>query len=361
MNNTMNVGIIGCGNISEIYLTNLSSRFPAVKLIACADLDEARAAEKAAKHGIEARSVAKLLASSDIDIVVNLTIPLAHAVVSEAALKAGKHVYTEKPLTATRADGARLVKLAAANRLRIGGAPDTFLGAGIRTCRELIRSNAIGSVVGGSANMLCPGHESWHPDPAFYYKKGGGPILDMGPYYLTALVDLLGPIAGVSAVARTSFPERMVASGPKKGEWIPVEVPTHVAGLIRFDAGAVVSLSMSFDVQANRMPPIELWGTEGSLAVPDPNTFGGPILLKKKGDTEWVEQALPAEWADNSRGLGVADMAAAIMENRPARASGALCYHVLDAMEGLHDAADIRAEKSLSASAAALKAETKGN
>lgn len=358
MKSQLNVGIIGCGNISEIYLTNMGKRFPSIKLVACADMRDERAQEKAAKHGIEARTVDKLLASPDIDIIVNLTIPLAHAEVSTAALKAGKHVYTEKPLAATRADGQKLVALAAQNKLRIGGAPDTFLGAGIRLCRELVRAGTIGAVVGGTANMLCPGHERWHPDPAFYYKKGGGPVLDMGPYYLTALVDLLGPIAGVSAVARMSFPERVVGSGPKQGERIAVEVPTHVAGLLRFDAGALISLSMSFDVQAHRLPPIELWGTEGSLAVPDPNTFGGPVLLRKKGEKDWVEQTLPTEWADNSRGLGVADMASAIMEGKAARASGSLCYHVLDAMEGLHDAAAARAEKDLSASAKALKAET---
>ena len=354
MKDYVGIGIIGCGNISDIYLTNLATRFGKLRLLACADKIPERAAEKAHKFGIEARGVDELLSSPDIDLVVNLTIPLVHAEVSEAAIRAGKHVYSEKPLSATRADGARLVRLADQYKVRLGGAPDTFLGAGIQGCRALIREGAIGAVVGGTANMLCPGHEAWHPDPAFYYKQGGGPVLDMGPYYLTALVELLGPIAGVSAVAGKAFAERIVGSGPKKGERVPVEVPTHVAGLLRFGSGAVVGLSMSFDVQASRLPPIELWGTEGSLTVPDPNTFGGPVLMRRKGEGEWKEVPIQTEWSDNSRGLGVADMAGAILEDRPQRASGALCYHVLDAMEGLHDAAAARRECLLEESSKAL-------
>jgi len=354
MKDYMGIGVIGCGNISDIYLTNLATRFGKLRLLACADKMPERAAEKARKFGIEARSVAELLSSPDIDLVVNLTIPLVHAEVSESAIKAGMHVYSEKPLSATRADGARLVRLANEYRVRLGGAPDTFLGAGIQACRTLIQSGAIGTIVGGTSNMLCPGHESWHPDPAFYYKEGGGPVLDMGPYYLTALVELLGPIAGVSAIAGKAFAERIVGSGPKKGERIAVEVSTHVAGLLRFVAGPVVSLSMSFDVQAARLPPIELWGTEGSLAVPDPNTFGGPVLMRKKGEKDWNEVPVQSQWSNNSRGLGVADMVGAILEGSPQRASGALCYHVLDAMEGLQDAAAARCEWSLRESSDAL-------
>jgi predicted dehydrogenase len=357
MKDTLNVGIIGCGNISDIYLTNLSKRFDSVQLVACADMIAQRAKEKAEKYGIEERSVDTLLGSADIDIIINLTIPLAHAEVAMKALNTGKHVYTEKPLAATRAEGMKIMELAAKKNLRVGGAPDTFLGAGIQTCRDLIKAGAIGDIVGGTANMLCPGHESWHPDPAFYYKKGGGPVLDMGPYYLTALVELIGPLSGVSASVRSAFAERVVGSGPKKGQKITVEVPTHAAGLLRFDSGALVALSMSFDVQGHRLPPIELWGTQGSLAVPDPNTFGGPVLLRKKGENEWSDVAIQAKWADNSRGLGVADMATGILENRPTRASGALCFHVLDAMEGIHDAGAAKAERDLSVSARALKAD----
>ena len=355
MKERLGIGIIGCGNISDIYLTNLATRFGKLRLLACADKMPERAAEKAHKFGIEARGVGELLSSPDIDLVVNLTIPLVHAEVSEAAIKAGKHVYSEKPLSATRADGARLVRLANEYQVRLGGAPDTFLGAGIQTCRALIQKGAIGTITGGTANMLCPGHEGWHPDPAFYYKPGGGPVLDMGPYYLTALVELLGPIAGVSAVASSAFTERIVGSGPKKGERVSVEVPTHVAGLLRFGSGPVVGLSMSFDVQASRLPPIELWGTEGSLAVPDPNTFGGPVLMRKKGGKDWNEVPIQTQWSDNSRGLGVSDMVDAILEDRPQRASGALCYHVLDAMEGLHDAAAAKREWSLEESSEALE------
>ena len=350
MKNIAKVGIVGCGNISEIYLKNLAARFPRLRAVACADRIAERAEAKAAAFSLKALGVDELLASEEIDIVLNLTIPLAHAELSLAALRAGKHVYSEKPLAATRADGARIMAEAAARSLLIGCAPDTFLGAGIAACRSLIDSGAIGTPVGGTANMLCPGHERLHPDPAFYYAPGGGPVLDMGPYYLTALVELLGPIAGVSACASKAYDERVVGSGPKKGDRIPVLVSTHVAGLLRFAAGPVVALTMSFDVQASRLPPIEIWGTEGSLAVPDPNSFGGPVLLRKRGGTEWEEQQVPEAWSDNSRGLGVADLAGALLDGTPQRASGLLAFHVLDAMEALAEAARERREIDVSGS-----------
>ena len=356
MANKLGVGIIGCGNISEIYLTNLSKRFDSVKLIACADMLADRSKAKAEKHGIEALSVAEMLARKDIDIIVNLTIPLVHAEVSLQAIAAGKHVYTEKPLSAWRADGKKVMEAAAKKGVYVGGAPDTFLGAGIQTCKDIIASGAIGIPHGGTANMLCPGHEGWHPDPAFYYKKGGGPVLDMGPYYITALVELLGPAAGVMAYQQGAFKERTVGSGPKKGEKITVDIPTHTAGLIRFANGAVVTLSMSFDVIGSQSPRIEVWGTEASLVCPDPNTFGGPVLIRKRGEKEWTDVPVTKNWADNSRGLGVAEMASAIMEKRKARASGALCFHVLDVMEGLGDAAAKKAELDVSQSGKALAA-----
>lgn len=333
------VGIIGCGNISDIYLTNLGGRFSSVQLAACADALPERAKAKAERFGIAALGVEELLAAPDIDLVVNLTIPAAHAAVTRAALEAGKHVYTEKPLATRRAEGAALLALAEERGLRLGGAPDTFLGAGISACKTLLDSGTLGPVIGGTANMLCPGHESWHPDPAFYYAAGGGPVLDMGPYYLTALTELLGPVESVLAFQSAARAERTIGSGPNKGRRIPVEVPTHTAGLLRFQSGAVVTLTMSFDVQASRLPPIELWGAAGSLAVPDPNTFGGPVLLHRAGETGWTEMPVGTERADNARGLGVEDLALSILEGTPERASGRRCLHVLDVMEGLSDAA----------------------
>jgi len=339
MKTQIGVGIIGCGNISDIYMTNLSKRFPRVKLLACADMLMDRAQAKAGQYGIEARTIDKLLASADIDIVVDLTIPLAHAEVNLKILEAGKHVYSEKPLAATRADGARIMAKAKEKKLLVGGAPDTFLGAGIQTCSRLIREGAIGKPLGGTANMLCPGHESWHPDPGFYYKPGGGPVLDMGPYYITALTELIGPVAAVSAYAGSNFAGRTIGSGPKQGQKIQVDVATHVNGLLRFESGAVINLSMSFDVQKSTLPNIEIWGTEGSMIVPDPNTFSGPVRVFRRGGDSWTEEAVPEEWSDNSRGLGVADMASTLLDGTAQRASGQRCFHVLDVMESLHDAA----------------------
>lgn len=351
------IGIIGCGNISGIYCKNLSTRFPELRLVACADARPERAWEQAEKFGIEALGVEELLARKDIDIVVNLTIPLVHAEVSAQILRSGKHVYSEKPLSVTVKDGTGVLALARELGLQAGGAPDTFLGAGIQTCRRLVESGAIGEVVGGIATMLCPGHEGWHPDPAFYYAPGGGPVLDMGPYYLTALTELLGPMAGVTGYARTVRDRRTVGSGPKKGEQIEVKVPTHAAGVLRFESGPIVSLVMSFEVHSHRMPFIELWGTEGSLAVPDPNTFGGPVFLCRRGEKDWVEQPVSGGPSDNARGIGVEDMARALASGRPARASGNRCLHVLAAMEGLHESALRESEVNLADSAEAFRRE----
>ena len=331
------VGIIGCGNISGIYLTNCR-KLPGLALVACADLDMARARAKAAEHGIRAATVDELLADPDIDLVINLTIPAVHAEVSMSALAAGKHVYTEKPLATRRADGAATLALAREKGLRVGSAPDTFLGGGLQTCRKLIDDGAIGEPVAAVAFMTGHGPEGWHPDPEFFYKPGAGPMFDMGPYYLTALVSLLGPIARVTGSARSSFPERTIGSGPKQGQKIAVETPTHVAGVLDFAGGAVATLITSFDVWAANLPRIEIYGSEGSLSVPDPNTFGGPVRIRLAGDKEWRDVPLTHGYTENSRGLGVADMASAIREGRPHRASGELAYHVLDVMAAFEEA-----------------------
>ena len=332
------VGVVGCGNISGIYFKN-GKWLESIEIVACADLVPERARAKAAEFGIpRACTVEKLLADPEIEIVINLTIPIAHAEVALAALEAGKCVYNEKPLAITRADGRKMLDLAKSKGLLVGGAPDTFMGGGLQTCRKLIADGAIGEPVAVSAFMLCHGHESWHPDPEFYYKVGGGPMFDMGPYYVTALVSLIGPIRRVTGSARITFPERTITSQPKNGTKINVDVPTHVAGVMDFANGAVGTLVTSFDVWSHRMPNIEIYGTEGSLGVPDPNSFGGPVLLRKPGDKDWSDMPLTHIYAENSRGLGVADMAYALRSGRPARASGELAYHVLDVMHAFHDA-----------------------
>lgn len=333
------IGIIGCGAISGIYLENLTRRFRNARVVACADLVAERATAAAAKYGVaKACAVEELLRDPAVQIVLNLTIPKAHASVSLAALAAGKHVYLEKPLAVTRADGARVLNAARKAGLRLGGAPDTFLGAGIQTCRKLIDDGAIGRPIGATAFMTCHGHESWHPDPEFYYQPGGGPMLDMGPYYLTALVTLLGPVARVAGSARTTFPERTITSDPKRIRTVAVEVPTHVAGILDFASGAVGMILTTFDVWGARLPRIEIYGTEGSLSVPDPNGFGGTVEVLRQKEKEWRPVPLAFAYAENARGIGVADMADAIEKGRPHRASGELMYHVLDVMEGIHDA-----------------------
>jgi predicted dehydrogenase len=254
-----------------------------------------------------------------------------------AALKAGKSVYNEKPLAVSREDGKAMLDLAASKGLRLGCAPDTFLGAGIQTCRKLLDEGWIGRPVAASAFMTCHGHENWHPDPEFYYKAGGGPMFDMGPYYLTALVNLLGPVQRVSGSARISFPERLITSEPKWGQKIQVEVPTHVAGTLEFKEGPIATVVQSFDVWEAHLPNLEVYGTEGTLSVPDPNGFGGQVRVRRAGAKEWSEIPLSFCYSENSRGLGVADMASALAKGRPHRANGELAYHVLDVMHAFHD------------------------
>ncbi len=332
----MKVGIVGCGNISNIYL-EAGKKFDILDIVAVSDLDMARAQAKAAEHGVaKAVYVDELLADPEIEIVINLTVPGAHYDVCKAALEAGKHAYVEKPLSLTRAQGRDLLETASAKGLRVGGAPDTFLGAALQTCRKLVDDGAIGLPIAATAFMLGRGVETWHPNPEFFFKPGGGPMFDMGPYYLTALVSLLGPLKRVTGSAQMSFPERLITSQPLSGQKIVVETPTHIAGIMDFAGGAVGTIITSFDVWAHNLPPIEIHGSEGSLSVPDPNMFSGAVKLYRDG--KWEEVPLTHGYADNSRGIGVADMAYAIREGRPHRASGELTFHVLDAMHGFLDA-----------------------
>jgi predicted dehydrogenase len=335
------VGIVGCGNISTVYFKNCST-FDSLEVIACADLSMERAQAKADEFNIsEACSVQDLIAHPDIELIINLTIPAAHADVCIQALEAGKHVYVEKPLAVTKEEGQRILDTASSQGLLVGSAPDTFLGSGIQTAIDLINKGEIGTPIGASAFMIGRGHEHWHPDPGFYYEAGGGPMFDMGPYYLTALTALLGPIRRISGSARTSYPERTILSEPKKGSKISVAIPTHISGTIDFASGAIGSLTTSFDAfGGTSLPPIEIYGSQGTLLVPDPNTFGGPVKIRKRDEKEFTDIPLTQGYKQNSRGIGVADMALAIRRGTQHRANGQLAYHVLEAMHGFHVASD---------------------
>ncbi|HEX4764937.1 MAG TPA: Gfo/Idh/MocA family oxidoreductase [Lichenihabitans sp.] len=342
----LGIGVVGCGNISMTYLRN-AALFPGVELRACADLSGELAARRGAEYGIRAEPLDALLAADDVDLVLNLTVPNAHHAVSMAALEAGKHVFTEKPLAATAAEGRNLVAEAARRGLRIGSAPDTFLGAAGREARRLIDEGAIGRPVTGTAFMMGRGMEHWHPNPAFYYQPGAGPVLDMGPYYLTMLVHLLGPARRVMAMSAIGSPERRItAEGALQGTRFTVGTPTTINALVEFASGALVNVGMSWDVFRHSIPPIELHGTEGSLRLPDPDTFGGSLALSRSGGA-WEDRSTagaaygaenwPFERPDraNYRMLGVADLASAIVEGRPPRASGDLALHVLETLEAI--------------------------
>lgn len=344
------IGLLGAGVISGIYLENITKMFRELEVAAVYDLYEEKAKQAAEKYGIPkvCGSMEELLGEEDISIVLNLTRPYEHYAVSEAALMAGKHVYTEKPLGITLEEGEKLTALAREKGLYICGAPDTFLGAGIQTCRKLIEDGFIGDIIGASAFMVCRGHESWHASPEFYYKAGGGPMMDMGPYYLTALVNLAGSVESVSGMVKTSFPTRTITSEPQYGQTITVDVPTHVTGMMRFENGAIGTIITTFDVHRAEVPRIEIYGTNGTLSVPDPNTFGGPVRLYRPGEEGFREIPLLFQYEQNSRGLGLADMAKAIETGRAPRANGSLLLHVLEVMAAFETSSSQRREIAVS-------------
>ena len=334
---TLNVGIIGTGNIAPAYIEGCAP-FDIIKISACADILPERAQAFAAKHELTACGVDDLLGRDDIDIVINLTIPAAHAEVSLKIIEAGKQAYCEKPLAINRADGQRVIEAANAAGVRVGCAPDTFLGGGLQTARKAIDDGLIGKPIAATAAFMAHGPESWHPNPGVFYQKGAGPLFDMGPYYLTALVHLMGPVARVSASAGMSFPERIASSEALMGARLPVEVNTHIAGTLEFASGAIASVINSFDIWGHHLPNMEIHGEAGSMSVGDPNFFDGAIQLLKGGTRDWIE--IPhSHRVDIGRGAGVADMAAAMQTGRPHRVSGELAYHVLDIMCALEESA----------------------
>ena len=330
-----NVALIGVGNISGIYLENIHNVFKELRLVGVCDLVPSRAEEARRQWNIPKvyETMHDAFADPEVDIVLNLTRPHEHFEVTAKALEAGKHVYTEKPLGASLEEGVKLRDLAQRKGLMLGGAPDTFMGAGTQTCRRLIDDGHIGTPIGSAAHMICRGHEGWHPDPAFYYQFGGGPMLDMGPYYLTAMINLLGGIDRVMSASKRSFPRRVIASEPLAGTVIDVEVSTYVAGTVRYASGAFGTLFATFDVHYPTQAKLEIFGSEGTLEVPDPNTFGGPVRLYRQGMPGFMEIPLMYGYAENSRGLGLADMSKALATGRPARADAQQIFHVLEAME----------------------------
>ncbi|MDB6169999.1 MAG: oxidoreductase domain protein [Verrucomicrobia bacterium] len=326
------VGVVGCGKISDAYFKGMG-HYDILEVVACADLDVARARAKAAQHGLaRGGPVEELLADPAIEIVVNLTIPQAHVEVNERALRAGKHVYVEKPFALASSDGRRVLSLAQSFGRRVACAPDTFLGGGIQTCRKLIDDGAIGRPVSALAFCMGHGHESWHPAPEFYYQKGGGPMFDMGPYYLTALVNFFGPVARVSGSSQTAFPERTITNPERLGQKIKVETPTHLTGVLDFASGVSVTMVMSFDVWSYPLPQIVVFGTESTLEVPDPNVFNGTVRLRS-ADGKSYEPVPLTHSGERLRGTGVADLAYAIRTGRPHRATGELANHVVEVME----------------------------
>lgn len=365
----LTVGVIGCGNICDVYVRN-AKLFRDIEVVACADVSPEAVARVASRHGLRGVTVDALLADDGIDIVLNLTSPMAHAEVSLAAIAAGKHVYSEKPLATTLEDGRRIIEASRARGVRVGCAPDTFLGGGLQQAKAIIDSGEIGPILTGTAAVMGRGGEHWHPNPGFIYAKGGGPVLDLGPYYISALAALLGPIEAVTATGRISPVERRYgAEGPLKGKVIDVEVFTTVHSILRFRSGADVTFIASWDVWNHSLVPIELHGSVASIRVPDPDTFGGvvevsgnrrPLNVHDPRDAEelatfrqnWLRTEAtehrfgqinyPFEKPNmaNYRGLGLADMARGILEDRPHRCSGDFSLHVLATMIGILDSAE---------------------
>ena len=356
------IAMIGVGAISGIYLRTLTELFKEVELVGLCDIVPGRAEKGAAfikeqqEKGVQCKTP-KIYGSMDeafndpeVDIILNLTRPYEHFEVTKKALNAGKHVYEEKPLAVDMEEATELVELAKSKGLLLGGAPDTFMGAGIQTCRKLIDSGMIGDIVGADCAMICRGHEMWHPDPEFYYKRGGGPMMDMGPYYVTALVNLLGEAKSLIGMTKKSFPTRTITSRPHSGTVVGVDVDTHLTGSIEFSSGAIATIVTTFDVHYTTQARFEVYGTEGTLIVPDPNTFGGPILLFRREDMVMGPRVDPAlikaeeitsyrhyrqiplmfGYRENSRGLGLADMAKAVATGRDFRANSSQQIHVLE-------------------------------
>lgn len=347
MTQPVRVGVMGAGTIAGQYSASFA-RLPNVRVTAVCDLIPERAARLAAEHhGARIVTAPELLAAPDVDVVLVLTLPATHCDIARDALAAGKHVYGEKPLAMSVAEGREVVKAAAEAGLRVGCAPDTVLGTGIQTARAVVDAGRIGTPHSATAFMTTPGHERWHHFPEFYYQPGGGPLMDMGPYYLSALVHLLGPVTRVVGASARPSATRTIGSGPRAGESFEVTVDTHLSGILEHASGAVTTLVMSFDTWAARLPRIEVYGTDGSLSVPDPNTFDGAVEIFSAASERWVDVGVWAGYSRSGRGYGIADLAIALADDRPHRASADVALHVLDIIESVHQAADTHASVAL--------------
>ncbi|QPC86326.1 gfo/Idh/MocA family oxidoreductase [Mesorhizobium sp. NBSH29] len=341
----LGVGIIGCGNISATYL-GLAPLFRGVEMRACADINMDAANARAAEYDVRAETVEGLLRAGDIDIVVNLTVPAVHYAVSKQVLDAGKHVYSEKPFVLDVKEGLDLKTRAEKKKLRVGSAPDTFMGGAHQLARQLIDSGAVGNITSGTCHVMSHGMEHWHPNPDFFFQPGGGPILDLGPYYISNLVQLIGPVKRVAALATIPSKERTISSQPRAGEKIPVSTPTTIVALMEFQNGAAITFNASWDVWNHGHAPMELYGEEGTIHVPDPNFFGGEVRYSKrdklfKKAAKWAHpfgvanQKHARGMQANYRTAGLADMALAILEDRPHRCSLEAALHAIDVMTGI--------------------------
>jgi predicted dehydrogenase len=341
----MRIGMIGCGVISRQYLQTFDT-LPDVELVAVADLDRARAEAAAeGRDGVRVLTVDELIEDPDVDTVLNLTIPAAHAEVDLRAIAAGKNVYSEKPFAVTTQEGAAVLEAAAEAGVLTGSAPDTVLGTGTQTARAAIDDGVIGTPIAAMATMVTPGHERWHPQPDFYYTPGGGPLLDMGPYYIHSLVTLLGPVSAVIGASSRQRTERTIGSGPREGEVIPVTTDTHVTGVLIHESGVLSTLVMSFDAVATTIHPIEIHGTTGTLAVPDPNRFDGEVTVRRLQGEGWETLPESAGYVETARGIGLQDMA---VRGAELRASGELGQHVLEVMNAVLESSSSGARVDIS-------------
>lgn len=350
----LGIGIIGCGNISLTYL-KMIPLFSGMKLRAVADINPEAAQARAAEHGLRAETVEGLLAAEDVAVVVNLTIPEAHYPLTRRILEAGKHAYSEKPLALTLDQAIALRDLAGQRGLRVGSAPDTFLGGAHQLARAMIDEGRVGQVIGGTCHVMSRGMEHWHPNPDFFFQPGGGPVLDLGPYYIANLIQLLGPVRSVAAMTAASFPNRTIGNGPRHGEEVPVDTPTNIHALLEFDTGAIITLGASWDVWTSSHPNMELYGTKGTLQLPDPNYFGGVVRMSEEdgdltpltpGDHPFAqpnETRPDGRRQANYRAAGLADMVAAITQNRPHRCGIELAAHTVDVMMAILKAGETRA------------------
>ena len=333
MNTPARVGVVGCGVISRQYAEGAKA-FDSFELVACADLDRSQAEALAEAHNLTVASVDELIEDPSIDVVLNLTPPGAHVTVIRACLEAGKHIYTEKPLATETADAAELIAEAGRLGLRIGCAPDTFLGSAYQAGRTLLDAGAIGEPLSVSAAVLVGGQETWHPNPDIFFADGAGPLLDMGPYYLTAIVSLLGPVARVAGFASTRTRERTIQIGPRAGEQFAVETPSHATAAMELESGVTANLVASFETNGQYVCDLEIHGTEGVISFPDPNGFDGPVRMRR-GREGWQDVAFVARGDRDTRGIGLHELVEAIAAGRPERASGSLGLHVVDVARGI--------------------------